>query len=160
MYGKVGTWKGKKFTSKHKKNISVSLKGIKRDYNSGGGNPMARPVINLDTLEIFEAVKLSADKYNISRTILHKHLLGHTKTCCGCKWEYYDKTKEYNLPNVPNKIRNPKKKVYVKELEKNFNSATLASKAIGCSGSLVSKSCKKIKEDGYGLAKGYKVKYI
>lgn len=116
MYGKPGTWLGKHFSEDHKQHLSESLKGRKRPTTAGGDNPAAKKVINLNTGEVFSCIKEASEKYNIGTNSIYYNLNGKTQTCCGCKWEYYDEEKTYELLKN-NTYRNPKKKVYILELD-------------------------------------------
>lgn len=160
MFGKPGTWKGKSFSLEHKKKISESLKGKAKPYFKGENNPSAKRIINISTGEVFGCIKDAANKYNISTNALFNNLSKKTKSCCGCVWEYYDENTHKNLKPTNIKVRNPKKQVYVKELDQVFKTATAAAKAIGCDNSLVSKICKHTGTNGYGVAKGYHIKYV
>lgn len=159
MYGKPGTWLGKHFTEEHKKNLSKSLSGKKHPTTAGGNNPSARKVINLSTMEIFNCMKEACEKYDITANSLRNNIKGITKSCAGCKWEYYDENKEYKQNKDPLPIHQ-KKQIYVLELDQIFKTATAAAKAINCSSSLVSKVCKKAPLNEYGLAVGYHIKYV
>lgn len=160
MYGKPGTWKGKHFTSEHKQKISNALKGKSKPEFKGGLNPSAKQIINITTGEIFDCVKDASLAYNISTSSLFNNLSKRTMTCCGCIWEYYDKNIHSNIPKQNIKPRKPKKQVYIQEFDQIFKTATAAAKAISCDNSLVSKVCKNPDISGYGLAKGYHVKYV
>lgn len=65
MYGVPSPMLGKKFTEEHKQKISNSLKGRKHPTTTGGNNPAAKKVINLNTNEIFETMKDAALKCNV-----------------------------------------------------------------------------------------------
>lgn len=163
MYGKPGTWLNKKFSEEHKKHISEALQEKPRPATSGEKNPSAKKVINLTTGEVFNYMELACKKYNISHNSLTNHLMGKTKTCCGCHWSYYEENKNYtDLINEEKQItslRNPKKKVYILELDKIFPTATAAAKAINCDNSSISKACKKVANDDFAIVKNYHVKY-
>lgn len=58
------------------------------------------------------------------------------------------------------KYRNPKKQVYILELNKICKTATEAAKIIGCSNSLVSKRCKQISEEQFVKIKNYHIRYV
>lgn len=161
MYGKPGTWLGKHFSEEHKQHISEALSGKPRPAVSGDKNPSAKKIINLDTKEIFGCIKDAVKKYNISTNSLSRHLNGKTKTCCGCTWEFYDINKNYDsIQRNTKKYRNPKKQIYILELNKICKTATEAAKIIGCSNSLVSKRCKQISEEQFVKVKNYHIRYI
>lgn len=158
MYGKPGTWLGKHFSNEHKENLSLALKGKKRPTTTRELNPSARKVINLNTGEIFGCIKDASEKYSVRTSSISRNINGQTQTCCGCKRAYYEESKEY--VQLEQNYRNPKKKVYILELDKICDTATAAAKLIGCDNSLVSKQCKKVAEGEYALVKNYHIKYI
>lgn len=160
MYGKPGTWLGKHFSQEHKANLSKALKNKPHLTTQGGNNPAARKIINLTTGETFDCIKDACSKYQISYNALYKNLINQSKTCCGCKWEYYDSNKHKNIAIKDNvSIRKPKKKIYILELDEVFPTAVAAAKAIGCDNSLVSKKCKTVPQGEYALVKNYHICY-
>lgn len=88
MYGKPGTWLGKKFSEEHKKHLSESLKGRKTPWCTGKNHWLAKAVINLNTGEIFDTIQEAADAYHVSRDSISKQINGQTKNCNGFKWQF------------------------------------------------------------------------
>lgn len=159
MYGKPGTQLGKHFSKEHKKHLSESLTGKKHTTTAGGNNPAAKKVINLNTGEIFDCIKAASEQYKIRPDCICRNIKGQTKTCCGCKWEYYDENKEYQLLNN-NTCRNPKKKIYILELDKVCKTAVEVGKILNCDNSYISKKCKLVKPGEYAIIKNYHICYI
>lgn len=159
MYGKPGTWLGKKFSEEHKKKISDSLKGQKKPWIENGNNPAARSVTNLTTQEEFDTIKQAAEKYKISTEALGNHLRRKTHSCCGCIWCYTEDKDKYKNVDVTKRPTQNKYPIYVEELDQTFKTAKETAEAIGCSLSLVSQRCKQNPGE-YGIAKGFHVKYL
>ncbi len=132
----------------------------KYGYNvSTGGehhDPIIRPVINLETKEVFEST------YDACVSIgLKKH--ANIATCCKCPektlggyhWTYYDKKKpmEYYdemLKNVPLKNWYPKPVIQLETLEV-YETIISAKRAMGLTGTGIDECC----ENEYGTAGGY-----
>lgn len=88
MYGKPGTWLGKKFSKEHKQRLSESLKGRETPWCTGGNHWLAKSVINLNTGEIFDTIQEAADAYQVNRDSIAKQIKGKTKNCNGFKWSF------------------------------------------------------------------------
>ena len=102
MYGKKGTWLGKKFTQEHKKHISESLKGKNTGKLLGSKNPSSKKVINLTTGDIFDTIKSAESKYNIPNKVLNSVLKKKHKVYKDHYWDYLDNinNKDFELKSV------------------------------------------------------------
>ena len=47
-----------------------------------------RPVINIDTGEIFDNLRTAAKAYEINHNTLYQHIRGRQKTAGGYRWRY------------------------------------------------------------------------
>lgn len=73
----------------------------------GGNNPAARPIINLNTLQIFSCITEAAKFYGVSANNLGYVLNGKYKDCKGYKFDYYDENKKYiAIPLTKEKLKN------------------------------------------------------
>lgn len=126
---------GKKVRDDVKVKISNSLKGEKNHFygkhhteesknkiriKNGGRRPIIseagfiriveskyKKVINLDTGEVFKAIKFAAIKYNISRNGISRVCRGISKNCGGYTWAFINKDEEILYPNfTPKKNKN------------------------------------------------------
>ena len=149
MYGKPGTWKGKKFSKEHRKHLSEALKGRKAPWAEGGNNHAATPVINMTTGEKFDSIVEAAKKYNVVADAIGNHLRGISKTCCGCIWKYQ---KDIDLDNftpiIPENHRPHIQEVYWIEGDKEFASISEASAYFKCAHKTISE-CIKGKRESY-----------
>lgn len=112
--GKEGINKGRKFTEKHRENLSKAHKGkptkivyddrvrkILSEQKLGIKNPMygkipanVKKVINLDTLEVFDSLHDITNKTGISWQNIGSVCRGKRKKAGGYRWMFYD---EYML---------------------------------------------------------------
>lgn len=146
MYGKAGTWSGKKFSEKHRENLSKSLKGKNKGKNSGGQNYNAKSIINLSTGEKFNSIAEAAKKYNCTADAISNNLRGKTSCCKGCKWAYLDEIDIENFSPIgfiDRKKSGSKKALKIKETNETFESLTKACKAYNWSLSSLSQVCSK-----------------
>ena len=113
---------GKKLPENWVKSITQAVKGA--------GNPRARKIICLGTLEIFPYIGVACKKYNISLSSLSACLRGKSKTAGGYYWEYYNERKAYERKTLNG---TPKHTVNVICVEKNliFSSIKGAAEAFG-----------------------------
>ena len=132
-----GGSKGRKLSLKQRQNLSKVRMGNKCN---------CKPVICIETGEIFESLKMAAIKIGVSRASVTSAVRGKTKTCGGYHWDYLSEKDKKNQFNCYKKIRkhlidNPPniKKVICVETGKIFNSVKDVSIEIGLDQSLVSK---------------------
>lgn len=142
MYGKPGTWVGKKFTDDHKKNLSEALKGANKGKLSDGNNPAAKKVINLSTGEIFDTIRLAEKNYNIPNKVLNSVLRKKEKIYGEHYWDYVDNV---NLENLELKIvdidRRHRKKVLCTTDNRVYNSISEVAKDLNCCRKSIRKAC-------------------
>lgn len=165
MYGKEGTWKGKKFSDNHKSHLSEAVRNAKRKHpentKRGSEHYCSKKIINLSTGEIFGSIIEASKKYNCNFNSISNNLRGKTKRSCGCKWSYIENVDLNNFKPLNDKTKNfLKKKVYVKELDKTFNTVKDASKNLNISSSYISQKCSILKNNEYAFIKNYHIKYI
>lgn len=75
---------GKKLSEVTKKKVSISRKG----KCTGGKNPRAHKVINLDTGEIFDSISCASKKYNIRASNIQSVCAGRYYRTGGSRWAY------------------------------------------------------------------------
>lgn len=90
--------KGRHLTEDHKKAISKA--------NSGANNKQSKPVICLETNEIFASAGEASRKKNVSKDVLIRCCNKKVKTCRGFHWEYIENMKnQYDeLINIPKPV--------------------------------------------------------
>lgn len=88
MYGVPSPMLGKKFTEEHKAKISKALTGKKHPSTTGGKNPAARIVINLNTNEVFDTMKEAALKCKVSVDSIRQVCKKQKESVKGIRWEY------------------------------------------------------------------------
>lgn len=149
MYGKPGTWKGKKFSEEHKKHLSEALKGRKTPWLEGGNNHSAVPIINMTTGEKFDSIIEAAKAYNVVADAIGNNLKGISKTCCGCIWKYQKDIDLENFIQITPKNHRPHiQKVYWVEGQKEFESISQAAAFFKCAHKTIS-DCIKGKRESY-----------
>lgn len=96
--GKTGYRKGCHLTDEEKKHLSELNKGKRlsqetknkmSETRKNGNVWNAKPVINLDTNEIFKSQRMAGLKYNINYKNINLVLKGKRKTAGGFHWAYY-----------------------------------------------------------------------
>lgn len=149
MYGKPGTWKGKKFSEEHKKHLSEALKGRKTPWLEGGNNHSAAPIINMTTGEKFDSIVEAAKTYNVVVDAIGNNLRGISKTCCGCVWKYQkDVDLDNFIPIIPQNHKPHIQKVYWIEGNQEFESISQAAAYFKCAHKTIS-DCIKGKRESY-----------
>lgn len=118
--------------SQHSKNLSKAFKGV---INQGKNNPMAKKVICLNTMQIFDTTVEAGKFYNIPEGKIQKackteksrvHTAGiDTETGEKLQWRYYIEDEEYTY--IPYTREYPTKKVYCFENNSVYKSAKEAS---------------------------------
>lgn len=90
--------KGKHLTKDHKEAISKA--------NSGANNKRSKPVICLETNEIFDSAGEASRKKNVSKDVLIRCCNKKVKTCGGLHWEYIENIKnQYDeIVNIPRPV--------------------------------------------------------
>lgn len=146
MYGKPGTWLGKKFTEEHKKHLSESLSGKPRPSTTGSLNPAAKKIVNITTGEVFGCIKDAAEKYKVSVESIRKSAKNVDAQCCGCYWKYYDEIDNINnLELKTPEIKKGRKKVLKVDTNKIYNSISEAADDNHCARKTIRDICNGIK---------------
>lgn len=78
------------WNKKHSEETKKKLSKIRKKYIKEN-HPRCKPIINLDTNEVFSYMNLACDKYNLDPPTLTKVCKGKRKTCGGYRWSYYEK---------------------------------------------------------------------
>lgn len=100
--------RGKNFTEEQKRRVSLAHVGIhfksrprteeeKRhlsEINKGKNSPVAKSIICLDTLKVYDTIVEASKQTNINKDSINGVCLGKHFTAGGMYWSYYDKSKE------------------------------------------------------------------
>ena len=83
----------KKRSDETKLKISVALKGrvMSSEQAKNNGLSHKKPVINIDTGEIFDSAKDAEIYYGVAHGAVSHVCRGNHKTCLGYVWKYVDK---------------------------------------------------------------------
>ena len=144
QYGKFGEESsryGKKFSLESRRKISYSV----RLHHSLCRVPNIVKVINLDTKEIFEAIKDAADKYGVYPQNIIKCCKGERRICGRQHWAYYEDYIQGKIPkNKHIKSKNEffnKKKVINLDTGIIYDSIAEVEKSLYISHSALSRVC-------------------
>lgn len=85
FYGKTHSIEAKQKMSKQRKGRTLS-----EEWKRKIGESCQKKVVNLDTGEIFDSVKLASQKYNLKATHISSVCNGKRKTTGGFRWQHYD----------------------------------------------------------------------
>lgn len=142
MYGKPGTWTGKKFSKEHKANLSKSLSKVDRSYLNGGSNPSARKIVNLTTGEVFNTLTEAANKYSINRDTITAALRKEEKICCNCYWDYLENIDVNDIVlKIPDKKSLTKKRILCVEDNEVYNSTSKIALKLKCARKSIRDAC-------------------
>lgn len=103
---------------------------------------VGKPVICLNTGEIFDSVRSAGRKYNLNSSSISKTCRGNFNSCgklngIPMQWKYYEEGKGYLIENIPLK----RKKVICINTGEIFDCISEASEKIGVSASSISRVC-------------------
>ena len=97
MYGKSSWNKGKHLSEETKQKISGAEKTMSEEAKrriseslKGEKSPLRKPVVNVDTGEIFPAISVASEKTNIPRMCICNACKGVQKTAGGFHWRYFE----------------------------------------------------------------------
>jgi group I intron endonuclease len=79
----IGCWKGKRLTEEHRQKIKENHADL-----SGGKSPRAKPVICIETGEVYEAISVASKTTGICDDSISKVCKGITKTAGGYHWMF------------------------------------------------------------------------
>lgn len=85
LYGATPWNKGKKLSKEHRRHLSTSHMG----KQAGSKNPKARPVLCIETGEVFQSISEAMQEKGVGRNI-PACCRGKIKTCGGYHWKYAD----------------------------------------------------------------------
>lgn len=143
----------------YSKKLSESLKalGTHKLGRKGKDNVNAKPVILLNTMEVFPSSREAGEKYNVNKQYIKNacnykegvHTAGkHPETGEGLYWQYYYPDKEYIYipPSIIHSKNNKNKsyvhgKIYYVEGNKIYNSVEEVSNDLGLSVTYIRKCC-------------------
>lgn len=152
MYGKPGTWLGKTFSDSHRKNLSNSLKGRKVPWATGKNHWLSKPLINLNTGEIFNTIQEAANAYCVNRESISKQINGKTKNCNGFKWEFCENIDLDIFTPIPIDLNEliTHKPVQHLETGKIYDTVSKVCKEFNCASKTIKDCCLGIREDYNG----------
>jgi group I intron endonuclease len=96
MYlGEGNPFYGKTHSDEVKAKFSQQRKGrtLSNQWKDNLGKAHFKKVINLDTGEIFDSIRIAAEKYGLKDTHITRVCKGKRKTTGGFRWQHYDEYK-------------------------------------------------------------------
>lgn len=112
-------------TEEQKKKITENRsKAAKGKINLGNNNGQSKPVICLNTNEVFDTIEDAAKYANVTPAAISSCCKGRTQTSGGLQWEFYQQNNVYKLKEIKYKPNSVARKVYCYQTNEVFDSAT------------------------------------
>lgn len=129
---------GRKYSEEHRKKLSLAHIGQKPAN--------ARPVICLETKEIFESASAAENEKGYGKDTIGKVCRGYRKTVKETHWMYIDDYNSMPLEEISGRLshKGKCKKVKCVETGEIFSSARKASERVGCTKDAVAMCCRGI----------------